>query len=106
MSEATRYESTLCDGADFDGQGHVDCGAGLVEQPDGDWVLYDDFREAVLAETERCANLDPVTVVCGFCRAGVDQGCRDRPGGMFVPPMLLAGNQRSATSPRAAARAP
>jgi len=53
MSEITRYESTLCDGADFDGQGHLDCTAGLVEQPDGDWVLYDDHRAAVAAERER-----------------------------------------------------
>ena len=52
MGEVTRYESTLCDGADFDGQGHADCTAGLVEQPDGDWVLYDDHRQEVTRQRE------------------------------------------------------
>jgi hypothetical protein len=56
-ADPTRYESTLCEGADFDGQGHADCTAGLVEQPDGDWVLYADHRAAVAAQKERDAKI-------------------------------------------------
>lgn len=88
MGEVTRYESTLCDG-----QGHPACTAGLVEQPDGDWVLYDDHRREIERKgAGMTVDLDAVrerhhkmpygeeAFICEHCHVG---DCSEEPYGFW-----------------------